>query len=383
MLLKTKLFWNGIEETPRDNVAIEIQDDKITAVKSALTSSEKPDIDIDGFLMPGLVDCHTHIVMNGSPDPMKDFKNATTADFTARALENLQKNLKCGVTTIRDMGSTDDIDIMFSRLDRNDSTRIHPAGRIMCIPGGHGHDVALIVEGPESGAEHTRNLIKSGARHIKIVATGGIITEGVEPGKAELTPDEIRAICDTAREAGLLVSAHAQGNEGILNALENGVTFIEHGFHLNKRAIALLKDPAKAFTPTFSACNHILENADKGIPEYMISKLKPHIEAQKKSFRMALEAGVNILAGTDAGTPFNPHGGVLHEVAYLIENGMNPVDALKSATSLPSKLFGLNDRGSLTEGKLADMVAFEKDLIKDLDPGTQPTLVIKDGLRIS
>lgn len=377
MKIRVKRLWDGLQEKILSDQYIKVKKQIITHVSAY--QNQAVDTNIDGLLMPGMIDCHLHIVLDGSDDPIGHYQAANKDQLKQLAIENLKKNIRQGITTVRDMGCSHDIDFELAALKSPALPSILACGNIICQPKGHGYWLAGREVANEQDVQKTMSeLTAKGVRHIKLIATGGIMTKGTEPGAPELKADLIKLICQISKEHNLLVSDHAQGNEGIVNALKNGVTFIEHGFNINEETIPLFSKTNHALTPTFCAANFIEKNRNL-LSDDMIEKLMPQLEIHRQSFKLAYKNKVNIVAGTDAGTPFNSHGNLLHEIMFMHENGMNIVDAFKSATSTPANMLNLHDRGVIEKGRLADMVAFEADTLDDIKATDTPIMTFKKG----
>jgi len=208
-----------------------------------------------------------------------------------------------------------------------------------------------------------------------------VLTPGVEPGSPQLTYEEMKAGVEEAHKAGRKAAAHAQGNEGIKNAIKAGIDSIEHGIFLDDEAISMMLDNGTYLVPTLSAGYLIAEEGEEsGIPPYALEKAKRVMEPYYKSFQRAYERGVKIAFGTDAGTPLNFHGPVTLEMKLMIRHGMKIWDAIASATIVAAELLGMEDLiGTIEEGKFADIVVFDENPLENIDTFTTPSLVIKDG----
>jgi imidazolonepropionase-like amidohydrolase len=195
----------------------------------------------------------------------------------------------------------------------------------------------------------TRAELKAGAHFIKAMATGGVLTPGVVPTQTALQQDELEQVAREAHNAGKRAACHAIGNEGIKNAIRAGIDSIEHGFYLDDEALQLAIDHGTTLVPTLIAVNQIVNNGDTGqIPDWVVEKAKSESGHHQTSFAAAVKSGMRIAAGTDAGTPFNPHGFLPQELALMVEYGIDPMGALVAATSSAARNLGLDpDVGTL------------------------------------
>jgi len=265
--------------------------------------------------------------------------------------------------------------------------RMLVSGLLICMTGGHGWQMGREADGPDQVRRAAREQIKSGADIVKLMATGGVLTPAVEPGSEQYTEDELRAGVQEAHKAGKKTATHAMGTQGILNALRAGIDSIEHGVYLNDEAVSLMVKGDIPYIPTLSALYHIeSKGVEAGIPAYAVEKtlrVKPfHLD----SVRMARETGVRVAMGTDAGTPFNEHGGNLGELGHLVENGFSPMEAIESGTRIASQVLGMDrELGTVEEGKLADLIVVEGNPLDDvgiLKKRESIRLVMKGGILV-
>ncbi len=243
--------------------------------------------------------------------------------------------------------------------------RILSAGKLVCMTGGHGWFIGHESDGPDEIRKSVRQNLKRGADCIKVIATGGVLSPGVEVGASQLDPDELEMAVREAHKADRRVAAHAIGNQGIKNALRAGVDTIEHGCYLDAEAIALFKKHGATYVPTLCAPHFLMANLDV-VPPHVVRKTKQVYDAHRESFRLALRKGVTIAAGTDAGTPFNYHDAFATELELMTGLGMSREAALDAATAGAAKAAGLADAGTLAEGMSADLVLLEGDPRKDI-----------------
>ena len=343
--------------------------------------------EIDGrgrTLTPGLIDCHVHLCFDGGADFAGESREMTTdAVATVKAVRNAARTLEHGVTTVRDLGGRGDSVIQVGLgVERGlvAGPRILAAGHALTITGGHGHSVGFAreVDGPDALRRAVREEIRAGATAIKLVATGGVLTPGITHDFTAFTQEELDAAVDEAHSWGRAVGAHAIGPEGIIRAVCAGVDSIEHGSMLSAEGARLMKERGAFHVPTISAIRGIVDHADE-VPAYAVEKATALVELAREAFRRSLRGGVKIACGTDAGTPFNPHGNTLFEIVRMVEWGMTPLQAMRAATSSAAALLRLDDVGVVTEGAAADLVLFGANPLEDIKAVLEPALVLKGG----
>lgn len=384
LVLKNANLFDGTGKPPYGPVTVIAEDDRITMVGSGeMVLPENAEvIDCAGkFLMPGMVDSHIHITGSGNPNTLKNLKELVPHK-ALRAAQNAKVTLEAGFTAIRDAGAGFLIDVALKQAV-NEGLVPGPRMQVAChglsISGGHGDtrngwppEVQFagryVVDSPDEARRAAREQLRDGADHIKLHATGGVMSEGDVPTARGLTVDEMKAAIEEAHNVGKKAMAHAQGSNGIKNAILAGITSIEHGFYLTDEIIELMLKNDVFLVPTLAAVHHIVENGTKaGIPEYGVRKAMEAQEAHLASFRKAYAAGVKIAMGTDAATPFNYHGKNALELELMVKAGMKPVDALVAATRMGSELMGWGDRmGQVKEGFWADMIVVDGDPLNDI-----------------
>lgn len=368
-----------------------VEDDRITEVSenSVSLGDDVNKIDLaGGVLMPGLIDCHVHLTVDGSPDPMAKVMAQSIPENTLTAADNARQTVMAGITTVRDLGAANGVDLAIRDAVKSGQIvgpRIIASGAVICMTGGHGWQLGgREADGPDEVRKAAREQIKAGADVIKLMATGGVMTPGVEPGSAQFTEEELRAGIEEAHKAGRKTATHAQGAQGILNALRAGIDSVEHGIFMTDEIVALMLSRGTAFIPTISALFHILRGGRKGgVPEFVMVKTEGVKEDHEKSIVLAMKAGVKIAMGTDAGTPFNLHGNNAWELGLLVELGFSPMEALCAATGVAAEVVGLDDSlGTVEKGKLADLIVVDGDPLNDvgiLKAGQAVRLVMQGG----
>jgi imidazolonepropionase-like amidohydrolase len=358
-----------------EKCSVLVEKDRIIKVspENRMTSKTAQWISLEGCtLLPGFIDAHIHICMDGSADPVGTCLRESAVTTTLKAANFARETLLSGITTVRDMGGLAGIDLGLKQAIRTGlvpGPHMLVSGRLICMTGGHGWQLGCEANGPEGVRQAAREQIKAGVDIVKLMATGGVMTPAVEPGSEQLTEAELRAGVEEAHKAGKKTATHAMGTKGIMNALRAGIDSIEHGVYLDEETVTLMKKREVALIPTLAALHHIIENGlAAGIPAFAVEKtlrVKPfHLE----SMRMARAAGVKIAAGTDAGTPFNHHGANLGEIKLLVEyGGFSPAEAIEAGTRVSAEVLGIEKEvGTIEEGKIADLVAVQGNPLENI-----------------
>ena len=334
-------------------------------------------------LSPGLIDCHVHLAFDGLADFAGEAERMTPTLAAVKATVNARKHLAAGVTTVRDLGGPGGACIDVGRaIDAGviAGPRVLAAGCALTITGGHGHNVAFAreVDGADAVRKAVREEIKRGATAIKIVATGGVLTPGIGATFTAFTQEELVAAVDEAHTWGRPVAAHAIGAEGILGAVRAGVDSIEHCNHVTPEIAREMKQRGTYRSPTICAIRGIVDNP-KQVPAYALEKGRAVEAASRESHVRAVKAGILHVCGTDAGTPFNPHGSAPRELAYMVEWGMTPLAAMRAGTANGADLLRRPDVGRVEAGKLADLVLYAQNPAEDIEAAAKPLKVWKSG----
>lgn len=372
------------------NAVIVIEDERIVAVNPASVPEDAETIDLgDVTLLPGLIDTHVHLTGDLDRDSFNRSIRQSAPDAALRAARNARRTLLAGFTTVRDIASRDFVDVALMRASDAgliDAPRILPVGHAIGITGGHcdatGLAPGLMERGPEAGIadgedeilKAVRYQIKHGARYIKTCATAGVLSFEGPVGAQQYSEEELRVIVEEARRHGLKVAAHAHGTDGIIAAVRAGVASIEHGSMLNDQAIRLMIEKGTYLVPT----TYLLDVINLDIlPPPIRAKAEYIIPRARASHRAAIQAGVKFAFGTDAAV--FPHGDNAKEFGVLVELGMTPLQAIRTATVNAVDLLGLSDRGALEAGRLADIIAVPGNPLENVRVLEDVRFVMKGG----
>jgi imidazolonepropionase-like amidohydrolase len=376
-------LYDGSLAAPLTNVTVTVADGRILRIDPNLEPIAAATTLTADSVTPGLINAHVHLEFSGEPDPGTLSVLQSPIARTLGAVANARRSLEAGVTTVRDLGGAHSNAIeLRDAIARGAQVgpTIVPAGRALCMTGGHGYFIGRETDGPWDARKGVREQRKAGAGCIKLIATGGVLTKGAVPGQDQLTEEEMRAAVEEAHTHGLRVAAHAIGTNGIKNALRAGVDSIEHGHLLDAEALELFAARGTFLVPTIAAVACIVEHATDGSqPDYVVRKATELYESMRENIGRAFRAGVAIAGGSDAGTPYNYHEAYAYEVELMSTVlGMSPLQALSAATQTAGRLLDV-EAGVIAPGRPADLLLLDGDLEQHTRALRGPRHVLKGG----
>ncbi|MCK0108561.1 amidohydrolase family protein [Flavobacteriaceae bacterium S0825] len=383
-----------------ENKTVVVSGNKIQSILNGFVNPKSEDdkvIDLKSkTVMPGLIDMHVHIEGESSPSRYMDAFTKNDADVAFGSLKYAKKTLMAGFTTIRDLGGSGVNISLRNAINSGEikGPRIFTAGKAIGTTGGHADPTNGLRKdlmgnpGPKEGVVNSvddakkavRQRYKDGADNIKITATGGVLSMAKNGQNPQFTLEEIQAITQTAKDYGMIIAAHAHGDEGMQRAVIGGVTTIEHGTLMSEETMDLMIKHGTYYVPTIIAGKKVVEKAkiEGYFPAIIVPKaleIGPKIQA---TFGKAYKKGVKIAFGTDAGV-FN-HGENGEEFGYMVEAGMPAIEAIQSATITNAKVLGMdNELGQISDGFLADIIATDDDPTTNINTMTNVVFVMKEG----
>jgi imidazolonepropionase-like amidohydrolase len=394
---------DGTGRDPIENAVVVWDGDRLTAAGARSAVAIPTDAEIiegdDLTVLPGLMDMHVHLAMQTGMNFTRMLM--TPRSFTLmHAIPHSNATLQAGFTTVRDAGGTPIGVRLAVENGFFDGPRMRLSVAILSQTGGHADpympcscelyiDSTLDiphsrVDGADEMRRRVREVLRAGADNIKLCTSGGVLSPGDLPDTPQFTVEEIAAAVYEAGVHHKHVLAHAMSAQGIKNALLGGVRSIEHGCLLDDEGIALMREKNAYLVPTLVAPRDVAAIARKNpgaIPDEMVQKAERVAGVHIERFRAAVEAGVQVALGTDAGV--GEHGSNGRELALMVEGGMSPMQALVAATSVPARLIGMQDHlGTLQAGRLADVIAVQGDPLEDIglfDDPERVLVVVKDG----
>lgn len=364
-----------------------VENDRITRIETSITAAADKEVDATGkYVLPGIIDCHVHLSMNGGPHPMADMGKCREADLVLTDMFSAEELVRAGITTVRDCGGIARESIVVRdaiKAGKVIGPRIIPCINAIKIPGGHFYGVE--VTGPNEARYAARTLIRDGAQFIKLMATGGLGKVGEKPGVVELDTDEMKAAIDEGGKHGMASCAHCHSKEGMMNALAAGISTLEHCTFIDEEVVDKMVQQGVFMVPTFSPyCQMDRYGLENGVSPFMCKMSKDICAYKNRTFSLAYEKGVKIAFGRDAGAPLTRHGEYYIEMTDMEAAGMSRKDIIISATETAAKALRIYDEtGSLETGKCADILILNADPLEDLLNFKKVGTVIADGRLIN
>ncbi|HEY8122720.1 MAG TPA: amidohydrolase family protein [Myxococcota bacterium] len=395
LAIRAARLIDGSGAVPIRDAVVLIEGDRIRDVGAQLAIPDGARV-IDlgtATLLPGLIDCHTHIAGGDPADYYDSLFRKSHVDAAVIAHLYARRTLEAGFTTVREVGAPELVDVALKRaIDAG--LVAGPRMQVATVPigatGGHMdltgfspylefREMSAVADGVGAVRAAVRQRLKWGADVIKVAATAGVLSEEETVGAPQYTQEELDAIVDEAAMAGKRVAAHAHGAEGIKRAVRAGVASIEHGSLLDDEGIRLMKQHGTVLVADVYNDDYILaEFARLGYPAMMIEKERSIGRLQRENFQRAVRAGVKVAFGTDAGV--YPHGWNARQFAHMVRWGLTPLQAITSATSSAAELLGWSDRvGRVAPGLYADLVAVSGDPLADVTELERVAFVMKGG----
>ena len=392
---------DGISDQILGPQTLEIQSGRIVSVTDT-PPANVVDLDLSDYTcLPGLINTHVHFDAN--PEDAADYgvyARRTRADNLALILKNAATTVHTGFTTVRHAGAwfPDTLAMAKAKIDAGEAIgpRIQSAGPYLTIPGGGG-DLRFpqipidkiptesqqgIASTPEEFAERAKKVIDNGADFLKVIASGAVFSTGTEPGAPEMHQDDIEAVVAVAKPRGVKVTAHVHSDQSGRDAILAGVNSLEHASLLSDETIALaIKNDVALSMDVYNGTYTDTVGRELGYPEVFIQRNYDTTEAQRVVFEKAVAAGATLLYGTDAGVLPHDMGGWQFEI--MVERGMTPMQAIKSATSVAAEHMDLDEEiGALRVGLRADIIAVGGDPLADIISLRDVSVVIKGGVVI-
>lgn len=343
------------------------------------------------FVMPGIMNAHTHITSIPTYwwNDGKEQRHSDSREFnTMFAVRNMEDAINHGITYIRNVGAAYDIDIEVKKMQEKGwikGPKVMTSGKAFSITGGHGSGGGYEVDGVDEVRKGVRQAMKNGVDNIKMMVTGGVLKNGETPDDIQFTSEEAKTAVIEAHHKGKTAAAHAQGNAGVKEAVEAGFDTIEHAFDIDDETIEMMKAHGTVIVPTMNAMYAIYKYGENTVPDWAREKVIVNIKKHFASITKAVQSGIPIAMGTDAGTPYN---GFRNESAYEMElyvekAGMTPAQAIDSATINCARAMHVDDEyGQIAAGNYADFISMQENPIDDISVIQHDKDVYQNGTKV-
>lgn len=385
---------DGTGRAPIENAVLVLRNGRVETVADAaqwqpIDGEQMTILDLSGqTVLPGLIDCHVHLAMDGPADSKLEGETAWT---TLLMLKHAQNNLAAGFTTVRDVGGRHGLEFSVRRAIEQGlwaGPRMQLAGKLLSITSAgtpYYDGMYREADGVDEVRKAAREQLKAGADLIKVLATGAVLTPGEQPGAVQYGRDEIAVAVEEAGKVGKIVAAHAHGIQGIRNAVAAGVRTVEHGtyLHQDEQLMGTMAERGVFLVPTLKPGFDVLTGERPDVPDWIREKLKAVQDDAMHSVRRALEIGIPIAMGSDAATPYNYHGDNGMELVWMGEAGLSPMQVIVATTANAARALGWDSwLGTLEPGKVADLLVVDGNPLENLRilaDKRKIKLVFKDG----
>jgi len=378
------LLVDGTGDSPQPGTTVIWENDRITWVGPEAAADLAGTTIVEaggGALLPGLIDSHVHLCVEPTLDGIDQITGESPATLAIRSAQSARRLLDAGITTARDQGSREGVAIEVAGAQRNGwlmAARILAAGRGITPSGGHGWMIGVEADGPAAVRAAVTDEMERGADVIKIFSTGGVVGSGAHGFDTTMDVATVRAAVEEAHRHGVIAGAHIHGPRGIDIGLEAGVDTIEHGTGVTDEQAERMAAAGVALVPTLSAIEQLAAHRAE-LPADLVGRMDEVREVARAGVRRAIATGVAVLPGTDAGTPFNPHGNLAGEIRLLADLGLGNAGAIQAATATAARVLRLDNLGTIEVGARADLALFTGDPIADLALLDTPRAVVQDG----
>jgi imidazolonepropionase-like amidohydrolase len=389
ILLKDVNIFNGKDDRIEENLSILIRDGKIAEISSkpVLPAGEEVQtIDCEGMtVLPGLINLHAHLSLDAEA-PFEEALEESTEMTLLKIVKNGRLTLEGGITTIRELGCRGHLDFAYREGVKRGivpGPRMLLSGKVITKTGGHGYFLGREADGEVEIMKAVREQVKAGADVVKVMSTGGVMTEGVEPGLALYTFEEVKAAADEAKRSRKLTASHAQGAEGIKNAVLAGIDTIEHGIYMTEEIIKLMIERGTYWVPTLTPSERLTDpRAAELMPEYAVEKASRVKPIHRENFaRFCHSKGLKLGIGSDSGVPLVFHNDIVTEMEIFTEYGFSNFDALKLATYGNAEVLQMQDKiGAIEVGMEADIIGVCGNPLESLSVLREPKMVMKEGV---